>query len=234
MIILDVILLLRLQVLLRADIDHIRRTRHHNIGNPFFDGGTQSLRPHHIGTAGDLINELGGGDIQHSAEEILLNHLFHDLSAGNTARMENQYFVAHLLQQLSAPLYAGRRYPKTGDCDALFPVFRQLRHPCHAVDDTGGLGKDMNAHEIEALNIHHRVNEQNVLSLHIGQGIAACHGPHYNLGNPQRELLHGTRGNGGASAATQRNDPIQPALPQQAAGQRGKSGNHIFACFAAQ
>ena len=81
--------------------------------------------------------------------------------------------------------------------------------------------------EVQVLDVHHRVEQQNVLALHIGQGVARGHGGDDDLGHPQRQLVHGGGGHGCAAGAADGHDAVQLAVGVELAHDALQAHDHV-------
>ena len=170
-----------LEGFLRPQVHHFQRPGDHHIGDPHLRRAPQPLRTHRVDASRYLVRQLGGRDIQDRAEMPLPDHFLHDLPAGRPPGMEKQDLIPFFLQQFGATVHTGGCDTEAGNGDSLFILAFQRLAAKHAVEDGRRLPQNVFREKIQVLYVHHRVYQQQVLALHIRQGVAGGHGGHDNL-----------------------------------------------------
>ena len=145
--------------------------------------------------------------------------------------MEDHDFITHLLEQLLAALDAGGGHAEPGDADRLFLVAGDLGPVDHRAHHGGRLPEDVFGQKVDALDVRDRVDEQDVLPLHVGHRVARGHRADDDLRDAQRQVLHRVARDGGAPRAAQRHHAVEVPLAAELLSDAQKPLHHDFGRF---
>ena len=126
--------------------------------------------------------------------------------------MEHQHFVPRRLQDFPRPGHAGRgdsehrrghQRPVGGD--------RLRRLPDHPGHGPGRLGQNQAADPVQARDVHHRIQHQDVFVADVLPDLAGGERADHQLGHADRQAAHGRGADGGAGRPAQGQHAVQLA-----------------------
>ena len=167
--------------------------------------------------ADELVRELRRRDVEHAREQSFARERFQRASAG-TGRVEDEHLVAGLLEHLARALDAGRRHAEHARRyeRAIVPVLGHLaglHHPRHRLRGAREHGA---ADAIEAEDVDHRVQHQDVLRADEVTDRARGERAHHQLRHAERQRAHRRRSDRRARGAADSDHAGDAALAMAA------------------
>src|SRR5690606_21570954 len=101
---------------LRPEVDHVERAERYHLRYALLPRDLETVGPGREHPANQIIGELGGRDVEHTAEETALHQRLHRLPAG-AGGVEHQDLVALLLQHLTRSRHTWGRHAEHGGTD---------------------------------------------------------------------------------------------------------------------
>ena len=179
----------------RVEVRHVERAGGHHLRNPL-----PACRGETVGSGAEeapdvLVRELGGRDVQHAGNDAFADQRLHGLSA-IAGRVKDQHLTARALQRLTRALDARRRHAEHRRGHQRFVVRLRFRSRIghEARHRPGRLREHFPAHAVDAENVHHRVEHEDVFVAHELPHRAGGERAHHHFRDAERQRPHGRRG----------------------------------------
>ena len=201
-------------------VHHVQAAWRDDGGHSGLRGCIQTLRAGIEHAAQQFIRPLRGRDVEHTGDHAAFDQRFHGppaIAGGG----KDQHFIARRLQQLFGLRDTGGRVAKHAGNDQR-PVgnrtlLARLRRLHHAADGTRRVFKDHSRQAIDARHIDDGRDHDDVLGADIGRGVAAGQRADHDFRETHGQRPHRRRADGRATAAAERDHPLDAAALHQSA-----------------
>ena len=175
-----------------------------------------------------LVRELGGREVQHTGDESFTNERLHGLSA-IAGRMEDQDLTARALQRLSRALDARGRHAEHRRGHQRFVVRVRLRSRIghEARHRPSRLREHLPAHAVDAGDVHHRVEHEDVFVAHELPHHARRERADHHFRHAERQRPHRRRRDGRSRRSAQAKDARHLAPRVRVACQSCRAGGGL-------
>ena len=173
--------------------------------------------------AAQLIRPLGGGHVEGTLDEAVLDEALHRLPAG-AGGVEHQHLVALPLEDGSRGVdqLGGVAEHARGQQRLFGGLACRLGVEAHllgrldgAADGAGGVGQHRPRQPVDAGDVDDRVHHRDVLGPDVGAGVPRGDGRDHQLRHADRQGAHGAGADRGPGRAADRDDAVEPALGAQ-------------------
>src|SRR5690606_14989623 len=150
-----------------SEVYHIHTSRYHDLRNAKITRSGQAFWTRTTNAAAQFIRQFGGGNIQDTVKITLPDQGLH-CPTSLAISMKSKHLIASGFQQLGTLVYTGRRVPNHADANSAgCMAVRGLRGIRHGTDCRRRLSNDHFTDAVQASHIHHRRNQDNILTAHM-------------------------------------------------------------------